>query len=139
MVILKKPGVFGDQKGDVTINKANFPKNNLSVLHLGYNFNFKSRRLCNLYRLCNFRPVDSRKNCPDLDNYCLKENEVILYVPLYNTEHGYFRDAKKWLAYIMVQGDSNKTFFSYWYDEERSKIHFQIFFKVLLLKNMQKC
>ena len=34
-------------------------------------------------------------NCPDLDNYRLKENEVILYVSLYNTENGYFRGVKK--------------------------------------------
>ena len=66
-------------------------------------------------------------NCPDLENYKLKENEVMLYVPLYNTENGYFRDAKKCLADITVWGDSDKMFFSYGFDEERSKIIYSSF------------
>ena len=32
--------------------------------------------------------------CPDLDNYKLKENEVMLCVPLYNTENGYLEVLK---------------------------------------------
>ena len=58
-------------------------------------------------------------NCPDLDNYRLNENEVILYVSLYNTENGYFKGEKKWLAYIMVRGDPDETVFSYSFDEEK--------------------
>ena len=30
-------------------------------------------------------------NCPDLDNCKLKENEVMICAPLYNTENGHFR------------------------------------------------
>ena len=45
-------------------------------------------------------------NCPNLDNYRLKGNGVILYVLLYNTENGYFRGIKKWFAYIMIWGGS---------------------------------
>ena len=33
-------------------------------------------------------------------------------MPLYNTENGYFRGVKKWLAYIMVRSDSDESFFS---------------------------
>ena len=41
-------------------------------------------------------------NCPpDLDNYVFKENEVLIYVPLYNTETGHFRGIKKWLGFII--------------------------------------
>ena len=41
-------------------------------------------------------------NCPpDLDNYVFKENEVLIYVPLYNTETGHFRGIKKWLEFII--------------------------------------
>ena len=62
------------------------------------------------------------KNSPDLDNYHFKENEVILYVPLYNTENGYFRSVKKWLVYIMIWEDTDDTFLSYSYNKERSKV-----------------
>ena len=57
----------------------------------------------------------------------MKENEVILYIGLYNTENGYFRGVKKWLAYIMVRGDSDETFFSHGFDEERSKVLYSSF------------
>ena len=41
-------------------------------------------------------------NCPpDLDNYVFKENEVLIYVPLYNAEIGHFRGIKKWLGFII--------------------------------------
>ena len=42
--------------------------------------------------------------------------------PLYNTKNGCFRGVKKWLAYIMIRGDSDETFSLYGYDKERSKI-----------------
>ena len=59
---------------------------------------------------------------PDLDNSALKENEVILYVPLYNIETVHFRDVKKWLGFIMIRGDPYEVFFSYGYVEARSKV-----------------
>ena len=59
---------------------------------------------------------------PDLDNYALKENEVILYVPLYNTETVHFRDVKKWLGVIMIRGDPYEVFLSCGYVEARSKV-----------------
>ena len=59
---------------------------------------------------------------PGLDNYVLKDYKVIIYVPLYNTETGHFRGIKKWLGFIMVRGDSDEIFYSYGYNEERSKV-----------------
>ena len=35
-------------------------------------------------------------NCPDLNNYTFKVNEVIISVPLYNTETGQVRGINKW-------------------------------------------
>ena len=66
-------------------------------------------------------------NCSDLDNYKLKENKVMLYVLLHNTENRYFRGVKKWLAYIMVRGDSDEIFFLYCHEKERSQIMYSSF------------
>ena len=89
--------------GDFSIKKVNFPENTL------------------LY--CNQRTISTLKAGDDaiyLDYVILgqsilanklKENEVMFYVPLYNTENGYFRDVKKWLAYIMVQGGFGRNVF----------------------------
>ena len=78
---------FGDEKGDLTINKVNFPQNTLvysnhgtiSTLKVGDNVIYLDYIVLGQLILAN--------NCPDLGNYCLKENEVTLYVPLYNTEN----------------------------------------------------
>ena len=58
----------------------------------------------------------------DLDDYELKPNEVFIYLLRYNTENSLFQCIKKWLAYIMISGDSNEIFYSYGFDEEKSKI-----------------
>ena len=39
--------------------------------------------------------IPANNSPPDLDNYVLKENEVILNIPLYNTKIGHFRGVKK--------------------------------------------
>ena len=115
-------GFFGDQKGDFTIKKANFPENTLVYCNQGTISNLKAGDHAIYLDYVTLGQLILANNFPDLENYKLKENEVMLYVPLYNTENGYFRGVKKWLAYIMVREDSDKMFFSYGYDEERSKI-----------------
>ena len=63
--------------------------------------------------------IPANNSPPDLDNYVLEENEVRLHVPLYNTESG--------LAFIMAQETQIRFFFSYRYDEERSKVLYSSF------------
>ena len=63
--------------------------------------------------------IPANNSPPDLDNYVLEENEVRLHVPLYNTESG--------LAFIMAQETQMRFFFSYGYDEERSKVLYSSF------------
>ena len=43
-------------------------------------------------------------------------------MPLYNLINGGFLGLNERLAYIMVRGDKNETFFSYGYDENKSKV-----------------
>ena len=57
-----------------------------------------------------------------LDYVILEQLILANNCPLYNTKNGYFRGVKKWLAYIMIRGDSDETFSLYGYDKERSKI-----------------
>ena len=61
--------------------------------------------------------------CPsNIDSYEFQENEVLLLVPLYNTENGYFKGLKKWLGYITIRGDPDEQFYSYGFDEEKPKV-----------------
>ena len=82
----------------------------------------------------------------DIDNYVFGENEVILNILLYNTKTGPFRGVKKWLAFIMIEGVRMKCFFCMDTTKKNVKhcmqvlnIHFQMYFKVQLSKNMQEC
>ena len=47
---------------------------------------------------------------------------MLLLVPLYNTENWYFKGLKKWLGYITICGDPDEQFYSYGFDEEKSKV-----------------
>ena len=120
-------GFFGNQRGDFTIKNPNLPENTLVYCNQGTISTLKAGDYAISLDYVVLGGLILANNCPGLDNYKLKENEVIPYVPLYNTKNGYFRGVKKWLAYIMVQGDSDETFSSYGYDQERSKIMYSSF------------
>ena len=92
---LEKNGFFGDQKFDFTITKPNFPKNTLVYCNQGTVSTLKAGDYVIYLDYVILGQIILASNCPDLDNYTLKDNEVIIYVSLYNTETGHFRDIKK--------------------------------------------
>ena len=53
----------------------------------------------------------------DLDEYECKENEVILYVPVYNTVTGLYGRLVEKLAFITLRGDAKERFMSYGYSK----------------------
>ena len=124
---LEKTGFFGDQKFDFTIAKPNFSKNTLIYYNQGTVLTLKAGDYAIYLDYVILGQIILASNCPDLDNYTLKDNEVIIYVSLYNTETSHFRDIKKWLRLIMVQGDPYEIFRYYGYDTERSKILYSSF------------
>ena len=62
----------------------------------------------------------------NLDNHDFKDNEVLLFVPSYNTQTGLYQGLKKKLGCITLRGDANEEFFSYGYNKENSKVLFCI-------------
>ena len=102
--IWKSNGFFGDQKTNLTIIKANFPENTLVYVNNGSIFAVKGGQTAvylDYVILAQILPVT---NFPDnLDNYQYKDNEVLLYVPLYNTQNGLYRGIKKSLANIVLR------------------------------------
>ena len=102
--IWKSNGFFGDQKNNLTIIKANFPENTLDYVNNGSIFAVKGGQTAvylDYVILAQILPV---MNFPDnLDNYQYKDNEVLLYVPLYNTQNGLYRGIKKSLANIVLR------------------------------------
>ena len=122
--IWKKSGFFKDQRIDLTIPKANFPENTLCYMNQGTVSQVKDGEAIYLEYviLGQIMPIANPDPSIDLDNYEFKDDECLLYVPLYNTETGLFRGLGKRLGYISLRGDKKETFYSYGYDKERSKL-----------------
>ena len=122
--IWKKSGFFKDQRIDLTIPKANFPENTLCYINQGTVSQVKDGEAIYLEYviLGQIIPLANPDPSIDLDNYEFKDNECLLYVPLYNTETGLFKGLGKRLGYISLRGDKKETFYSYGYDKERSKL-----------------
>ena len=122
--IWKKSGFFKDQRIDLTIPKANFPENTLCYVNQGTVSQVKDGEAIYLEYviLGQIMPLANPDPSIDLDNYEFKDNECLLYVPLYNTETGLFKGLGKKLGYISLRGDKSEAFYSYGYDKERSKL-----------------
>ena len=60
----------------------------------------------------------------DIDNYVCKENEVIIYCPVYNKSTEIYGGLTKKLGCITLRGDSGERFFSYGYNKEKSSLFF---------------
>ena len=122
--IWEESGFFKEQRIDLTIPKANFPENTLCYVNQGSVSQVKDGEAIYLEYviLGQIMAVANPDPSIDLTDYQFKENECLLYVPLYNKETGLFRGLGKRLGYITLRGDKNETFFSYGYDSEKSKM-----------------
>ena len=64
----------------------------------------------------------------DIDNYVCKDNEVIIYCPVYNKSTGVYGGLTKKVGYITLRGDSGERFLSYGYNKEnRITEYFQLY------------
>ena len=100
----KSNGFSGDHKTDLTTIKANFPENTLVYVNNGSIFAVKGGQTAvylDYVILAQILPV---MNFPDkLGNYQYEDNEVLMYVPLYNPQNGLYRGIKKSLANIVLR------------------------------------
>ena len=60
----------------------------------------------------------------DLDKHNYKDNEVLIFTLLYNTQNGLYRGHTKKMGYITLRGDANESFYSYGFDKQNSKVLF---------------
>ena len=113
--IWEEPVFFKDQRVDLTIPKANFPENTLVYVNQGSISQMKDGEVIYLEYvvLGQIMPVANPDPAIDFDTYEFKENECLLYVPLFNKENGLFRGLGKRLGYITLMGDKSETFYSY--------------------------
>ena len=60
----------------------------------------------------------------NLNTYVCKDNEVIIYCPVYKKSTGLYGGLTKKLGYITLTGDLNERFFSYGYLKEKNSLFF---------------
>ena len=110
--IWAESGYFNDRRVDLTIPKANFPENTLCYVNQGSISQVKDGEAIYLEYviLGQIMPVANPDPSFDLDNYQFKENEYLLYIPLYNKENGLYRGLAKRLGYITLRGVRMRIF-----------------------------
>ena len=101
---------FKEQRTDLTIKEPNFPENGLVYVNQGSISHIKGEQAIYLEfvilgQILPFANPDPKIN---LDNHDFKDNEVLLFVPSYNTETGLYQGLKKKLGYITLTGDVNE-------------------------------
>ena len=60
----------------------------------------------------------------NLDTYDFKENEVLIYCPVYNKSTGLYGGLTKKLGHITLREDAKERFFSYGYNKEKSSLFY---------------
>ena len=117
----RENGFFKDQRTDLTNTKANFPENTLVYINNGTVSAVKGGHAIYLdffnVIISQILPVANHPADIDLGNHKYQDNEVLLYVLLYNTENGLYRGLDKKFANIILRGDINETFYSYGHDK----------------------
>ena len=118
-------GFFGEQNVDLTIPKANFPELTLCYINQARVSLVKGgdRAIyCDNVVLAQIMPLAVLDPAIDLKTYAPKDNEAIIYCPLYNLNTGLFYGLTRKLGLITVLGDKQERFFSYGYSKEKSKV-----------------
>ena len=121
----KSHGFFKEQKTDLTINKPNFPENTLVYVNQRSISPIKGEQAIYLefVILGKILPLANPDPKINLDNHDFKDNEVLLFVPSYNTKTELYQGLKK-VRCITLRGDANERFFSYGYNKKNSKVLF---------------
>ena len=120
-------GFFGDQRAELTILKANFPENMLCYINQATVSLVKGGEKA-LYLdfvvLGQIMPVATVNPEINLDTYDFKENEVLIYCPVYNKSTGLYGGLTKKLGHITLREDAKERFFSYGYNKEKSSLFY---------------
>ena len=122
----KKTGFFGDPTADFTINKANFLENTLVYAKQGNRRSVKDDFAIYLDYVVLGQLIPTKNSPQNLEDYECLPDEVKLVALLYDMNSGKFLGLDKRLAFIMVRGDYDETFFSYGYNKSKSNLLYSV-------------
>ena len=120
-------GFFGEQRADLTIQKANFPEITLIYVnqtHVSLVKGGEKAIYCDFIILAQIMPLANIDPAINLDTYVTKDDEVVIYTPMYNTITGLYHGLTKKLGLITLRGNTKERFYSYGYSKEKSSLLF---------------
>ena len=109
-----QPGFFGEQSTDLTLQKANIPEITLTYVNQARVSLVKGGEkaiYCDYVILAQIMPLANIDPLINLDTYEPKDNEVVIYVPMYNNVTGLYYGLTKKLGMITLRGDAQERFF----------------------------
>ena len=109
--------VFSDERADFNLEKRNFPENTLCYIDQGYIFTVNESELA----IYNHVFMTVTLNQPKDTETC-KTYETKLISSLHYQTTDEFLGLSKKLAYIVLHGDDMECFFSYGFNEKKSKL-----------------
>ena len=75
-------------------------------------------------KLAQILPMENSPPDIDLDKHKYKDNEVLIFTPLYNTQNGLYRSLTKKIGDTTLRGIANESFYSYDFDKQNLKFLF---------------
>ena len=109
--VWQKSGFFNDHRSDLTIPKANYPENTLCYVNQGSLSLVKGGGQAIYLEFVvhgQLMPVANRDPSINLETHDFKENEALLYVPVYNKGTSLYGGLTKKLAHITLRGGSDE-------------------------------
>ena len=121
--VWKKQEFFFEERADFSFEKRNFPESTLCSVNQGYISPVKGGELAIYTHVFLLEQLNIAANRPaDIETYESKKNETKLIRSMYDQTTGDFLGLWKELAYIVLHGDVMECFFSYGYNEKKSKV-----------------
>ena len=121
--VWKSFGYFPDTRPELNLEKKNIPEKSLFYINQSYLSTVKNGDIAMYHDNFTLGQIIVAANEPtNIDNYSCKANEVKLNTCIYNLTTGDFEGLKTELAFIMLRGDNNQTFFSYGFDPDKSAV-----------------
>ena len=106
----------------MTIPKANFPENTFCYVNQETVLLVKGGEKAihlEFVVIGQVMPVANADPSINLETHVFKDNEVLLYVPVYNKATGLYGGLKKKLGQITLRGDDQERFFPYGYSKKK--------------------
>ena len=118
-------GFFDDRRNDLTIPKANFPENTLCYVNQGTVLLVKGGEKAIYLEFVVIGQAMTVANADlsiNLEKHIFKDNDVLLYVSVYNKATRLYGGLKKKLGQLRLRGDDQEHFFSDGYSKEKSTL-----------------